>query len=47
MKQEQMRNIAEWINRAVESNNDSSKLKEIKQEVLKLTKKFPLYPQFK
>jgi len=45
MKEAQMRQIAALINDALEANADARKLKQIKSRVLKLTKKFPLYPQ--
>jgi glycine hydroxymethyltransferase len=45
MKEPQMRQIAEFINDAIKSCDDGGKLKEIKNKVLVLTKKFPLYPE--
>jgi glycine hydroxymethyltransferase len=45
MKEPQMRQIAEFINDAIKSCDDGWKLKEIKNKVLALTKKFPLYPE--
>lgn len=45
MKEIHMRKIAQFINRAVEVSDDPKKLREIKKEVLGLTKRFPLYPE--
>ncbi|MCM8757768.1 MAG: serine hydroxymethyltransferase [Candidatus Omnitrophica bacterium] len=43
MKESQMRLIADFIDRAIKFRNDPKKLDGIKEEVLDLTKKFPLY----
>ncbi len=45
MKELQMRKISQFITSAIDSSGDPKKLKEIKKEVLNLTKRFPLYPQ--
>jgi glycine hydroxymethyltransferase len=45
MKEFHMRQIARFIDAAIEAGSDSVKLKAIKQGVLKLTKRFPLYPE--
>ena len=45
MKELQMRRIAAFIDVAIEASDNPQKLKEIKNEVLSLTKKFPLYPK--
>ena len=45
LKEPQMRKIADFINGAIEANNDAAKLKAIQGEVLTLTKKFPMYPE--
>ena len=45
MKEFHMRQIAQFINAAIEASDDSKQLKKIKEKVLTLTKKFPLYPQ--
>jgi len=45
MKEFHMRKIAKFINDAIEASDDPKKLKQIKDEVLSLTKKFPLYLQ--
>ena len=45
MKEPQMRKIAKLINDAIEGSDNQSKLKEVRCEVLALTKKFPLYPE--
>jgi glycine hydroxymethyltransferase len=43
MKEFHMRLIAEFINQAIDASDDRKKLKEIRDNVLGLTKKFPLY----
>ena len=45
MKEPQMRQIAQFINEAVEFCFDPQKLSRIKAQVLALTKRFPLYPE--
>ncbi|MDD5595458.1 MAG: serine hydroxymethyltransferase [Candidatus Omnitrophica bacterium] len=45
MKEKQMRQIADYINQAIESSGDFDRLKAIKEKVLDLTKEFPLYPE--
>ena len=45
MKEFQMRQIAQFINEAIEASDDPKQLKKTKEKVLTLTKKFPLYPQ--
>ncbi len=45
MKEFHMRQIARFINDAIDSSDNPVRLKEIKNEVLNLTGKFPLYPQ--
>jgi glycine hydroxymethyltransferase len=47
MKEEEMKTIAGWIDKAIMNWQNESKLAEIKQWVLELTKKFPLYPTLK
>ncbi|MGE5196963.1 MAG: serine hydroxymethyltransferase [Deltaproteobacteria bacterium] len=47
MKEPQMRRIAQLINKAIEAEGDHKKLQKIEQEVLGLTRRFPLYPQLK
>lgn len=47
MKESQMRKIAQLIARTIDSSDQPEELKKIKQEVLVLTRKFPVYPQFK
>ncbi|MCX5711843.1 MAG: serine hydroxymethyltransferase [Candidatus Omnitrophica bacterium] len=44
MKEAQMRQIAGLINEVIESKSNAVKIKQIKKEVLRLGKKFPLYP---
>jgi glycine hydroxymethyltransferase len=43
MKETEMKQIAEWINEAVEQTDDEEHLKNIRAEVKKLTDRFPLY----
>lgn len=43
MKEPQMQLIADFIDKAIKFRDNPKKLKEIKKEVLDLTKKFPLY----
>jgi len=45
MKEFHMRKIAQFISDSLDSSDQPQKLKEIKQEVLTLTRKFPLYPE--
>ena len=47
MKEREMMLIAQYIQEAIGNRNDRQKLKEIKQKVSLLTKKFPLYPELK
>ncbi|NQV11915.1 serine hydroxymethyltransferase [Candidatus Uhrbacteria bacterium] len=44
MKEAEMKQIADWIDRAIISHDDDGKLGEIKAEVEEMTKDFPLYP---
>jgi glycine hydroxymethyltransferase len=45
MKEFHMRRIAQLINEAIEVSDDPKRLREIREEVLGLTKRFPLYPE--
>ena len=45
MKEHEMRQIADYIDQAIESSGDFDRLKAIKEKVLQLTKEFPLYPE--
>lgn len=45
LKEIHMRKIAQFINDALEASDDPVKLKEIRKEVVTLTKRFPLYPE--
>jgi len=45
MKEKEMRLIAGFIRQALAAGDDSRKLKEIRDKVRLLTKKFPLYPE--
>jgi len=47
MKESEMEIIADWINEALENWKDENRLKEIRDRVVEMTKKFPLYPEFK
>ena len=47
MKEAQMRMIAQFIHDAVASQNDPDELNKIKDKVIALTKKFPLYPELR
>ncbi|MEK7094492.1 MAG: serine hydroxymethyltransferase, partial [Patescibacteria group bacterium] len=43
MKETEMRQIADWIDRAIAGKNDDETLSLIRSEVLALTSRFPLY----
>ena len=45
IKEAQMRQIANFISEAIDASDDQKKLGLIKEEVLGLTKRFPLYPE--
>jgi len=47
MKEFQMRQIAGFIDKAIEVSDNPKELEKIRKEVLALTKKFPLYPELK
>ncbi len=47
MKEFQMRQIAGFIDQAIEVSDSPQELEKIKKEVLALTKRFPLYPELK
>ena len=47
MKEPEMRQIARFIHETIEAKGDYKKMKEIKDSVLALAKKFPLYPELK
>ncbi len=44
MKEEEMRQIAEWIDQAITHHDDLDQLNRIRMEVKELTDRFPLYP---
>jgi len=44
MKEPEMKIIAHWIDEAIVNHEDEDKLAEIKKQVAKMTKGFPLYP---
>ncbi len=43
MKEDDMRQIGDWIKEAIEHHNDASVLAKIKGEVKEMTKKYPIY----
>jgi len=45
MKEAQMRQIAGFIDQAIEASNDPEELRNIREKVIHLTARFPLYPQ--
>ncbi len=45
MKELHLRKIAQFIDEAIEASDDPKKLKEIREKVLDLTRRFPLYPE--
>lgn len=47
MKEKQMRQIAQFINEAIESKDNPQKLEEIRVKIISLTKEFPLYPELR
>jgi glycine hydroxymethyltransferase len=47
MKEPEMKMLAEFIDQAINKRNNNNELEKIKQQVLVLTKKFPLYPEIK
>ncbi len=47
MKENEMKIIAEFMDEAITNWQDETKLANIKQQVIELTKKFPLYPTLK
>ncbi len=47
MKENEMKNIASFIDRAIKNNENESALAQIKTEVAELCLKFPLYPELK
>lgn len=44
MKEDEMKQIAEWMDRAITNHEDENMLADIRSEVKKLTDRFPLYP---
>lgn len=44
MKEDEMKTIAAWIDEAISNWQDETKLAAVRQQVVELTKKFPLYP---
>lgn len=45
MKEEEMKTIAAWIDEVIMNKDNEEKLVEIKNKVIELNKKFPLYPE--
>jgi len=45
MKEIHMRKISQMIDEAIEASDDTVKLNSLRQEVISLTRKFPLYPE--
>ncbi|MCX6742285.1 MAG: serine hydroxymethyltransferase [Candidatus Pacearchaeota archaeon] len=45
MKEDEMKVIAEWINRTLENKNNETELEKVKSQIRELTKHFPLYPE--
>lgn len=45
MKEEEMKQVAVWIDQAIMSHDNDSKLAEIRAEVKEMSLKFPLYPE--
>jgi glycine hydroxymethyltransferase len=43
MKQAEMRTIAKWIVAALEARTDAAKLAHIRNQVLEMAERFPLY----
>ena len=47
MKEEECRQIADWIAEAIKNKDSDSALAEIKKEVSTLCLKYPLYPEIR
>lgn len=47
MKEDEMKKIAEFIDRVLSNIEDENIIKKVKEEVQELTKQFPLYPELK
>ena len=47
MKENEMRQIAEWIDQAIANWQNDQKLDQIRSQVKELTAKFPLYQELK
>ncbi|NMB81413.1 MAG: serine hydroxymethyltransferase, partial [Ignavibacteria bacterium] len=45
MKEDEMKLIAQFIDRAIKNSENETELKEIRKEVALLCSKFPLYPE--
>jgi glycine hydroxymethyltransferase len=45
MKKSEMKQVAQWIHRAIHTRGDAEKLKQIRAEVRELCHSFPLYPE--
>jgi glycine hydroxymethyltransferase len=44
LKEHEMRQIAQWMNRAIINHRDEQEIRKIRSEVKQLCKKFPIYP---
>ena len=44
LKEQEMKQIAEWINRAILNRKDARQIQNIRSEVRELCERFPLYP---
>ncbi|MFH1711836.1 MAG: serine hydroxymethyltransferase [Patescibacteria group bacterium] len=47
MKEDEMKQIAIWIDEAIQNHTNDEKLETIRQQVKEMTNKFPLYPELK
>jgi glycine hydroxymethyltransferase len=45
MKEEEMKQIAAWIDEAITHREDTTHLEELRTNIKELTKRFPLYPE--
>jgi glycine hydroxymethyltransferase len=44
LKEREMKQIAEWMNRAIVNRGDEQEIKKIRSEVRELCERFPIYP---
>jgi glycine hydroxymethyltransferase len=45
MKEEEMRSIGEWIARVVTHSSDDAVIREVHDQVIELSSKYPIYPR--